>query len=48
MTSVLCESDADFLPEDCVWATYEELQSVYAVPGAFSAFLDAVRKRISQ
>ena len=45
MTSVIGETVGE-LPPDCVWAGKEELETVYAVPNAFGAFMEEVEKRI--
>lgn len=45
MTSVIGETAGE-LPPDCVWAGKEELETVYAVPNAFGAFMEEVKKRI--
>ena len=38
MQGWLAETEADTLPGRCVWATTEELETVYSVPSAFAAF----------
>ena len=42
MQGWLAETEADTLPGRCVWATTEELETVYSVPSAFSAFRQAM------
>ena len=42
MQGWLAETEADTLPGRCVWATTEELETVYSVPSAFAAFRQAM------
>ncbi len=46
MTSVIWTVAGDALPDGWVWADLDELQSVYAVPGAFDSFRKVVEERL--
>jgi hypothetical protein len=46
MSSGIYTVPSPALPEGWVWADVEELETIYAVPGAFDAFKGAVLERL--
>jgi len=48
MNSKVLLTDSDELPEGFVWATAEELDTVYAVPAAFRDFEKSVREQLEK
>lgn len=48
MEAFIVWAERDALPEDWVWATWEELRETYAVPSAFSAFRKTVEEGLAK
>ena len=48
MTAFAVEAEGEQLPEGWVWADWGELQSRYALPGAFAPFAQVVEQRLRQ
>lgn len=48
MTAVTAEAQSNALPEGWVWADRQEIEKVYAIPGAFDAFKPWVEERFKK